>query len=102
MDLKNADFVACLALYQSRKDTAIGLSHITTKQKGLIWYYNTLKQDIAIKSFYLGYVQRASERIKEIVQSVTINTSEKNANLLYQEAIYLEKQIREIKEKWLI
>jgi len=40
----NTNLVAALALYQQRRDTAIGLRHITTKQRYLLWYYNTLQQ----------------------------------------------------------
>lgn len=39
---ENANLTACLLLHQHRRDTAIGLRNVTTKQRGLLWYYNTL------------------------------------------------------------
>lgn len=102
MDLKDADFVACLALYQNRRDTAIGLSHITTKQKGLIWYYNILKTEsynrLIAMSFNLGVIRGARKRIKEIVMQTKLDTPIEEANKLYQEALRLQDAINKATE----
>lgn len=98
MDFSTLNFIGALALHQNRRDTALGLSHITTRQRGLLWFYNTKKQDIAIKSFHYGVIIGARKRIKQIKRTVKPDTPIAEANRLYQEALALQQQIEKSQE----
>lgn len=91
------NLTACLALYQHRRDCAIGLSHVTTKTRGLLWYYNFRNQELYrrlfVQGFNLGVIRQARKRIKEIKKQVTIDTPLDKAQRLHQEALMLQDQI---------
>lgn len=90
---KDANFIACLALYQSKRDKAIGLHHVTSAQQGLLWYYKVLQQREYMKAFHYGVIKGARARIKQIKKQVTKDTPIRKAQLLLNEALNLQKQI---------
>lgn len=93
MDFQSLNFIGALALHQNRRDSALGLSHVTSRQRGLIWYYNTKRQEMAIKSFHYGVIIGARRRIKQIKRKVKADTPIAEAQRLYQEALILRQQI---------
>lgn len=68
----DANIIACLALYQHRRDAAIGLTHITTRQRHLIWYYNRLRQAQAKEylqaATQYGALREIEKRIKGLLK----------------------------------
>lgn len=98
MDFGTLNFIGALALHQNRRDKALGLNHITTQQRGLIWYYNTKKREIAVKSFYYGIILGARKRIGQIKKMVKADTPLAEAQRLYQEALILKQQIDKAQE----
>lgn len=94
------NFIGVLALHQHRRDAAIGLLHVTTRQRGLIWYYNTLQDrrrkqlsEVLNKAFYLGVIKGARRRLRQIKRIVTTNTPLNEAQMLLQEAVTLQQEI---------
>ncbi len=89
----NLNFIGALALHQNRRDMALGLNHVTTKTRGLLWYYNIKQQEIATKSFYYGVIIGCRKRLKQIKKQVKIDTPIEQAQMLYREALVLQEQI---------
>lgn len=93
-------FIACLLLHQHRRDTAIGLSHVTTKQTGLIWYYNELQRQIRHEYIKSAIVKerltQIQARIKQILKEA------KTASLEQQKALLSEAmRLQDIANQWL-
>lgn len=102
-DLKtynSLNFIGALALYQQRRDSAIGLTHATAKQRGLLWFYNTKQQEliqsVSKAAFAQGALQRINQRMTEIMREVKKAKIKRKRELLI-EAIQLE----EIAKQWL-
>lgn len=97
----NLNFIACLALHQQRRDTAIGLTHVTTAQRGLIWYYNLKRRELFTKasqvSFRYGAMQQIDSRMAEIMREAQAAPLERKRELL-AEALSLKKQAQRIKK----
>ena len=95
----NLNFIACLALHQNRRDSAIDLTHVTKAQKGLLWYYNVKKQDLFVKastaSFKHGAMQQIDKRMSEIMIEAKSATLERKRELL-TEALKLKKQAQRV------
>ena len=95
----NLNFIACLALHQNRRDSAIGLTHVTKAQNGLLWYYNVKKQDLFVKastaSFKHGAMQQIDKRMSEIMIEAESATLERKRELL-TEALKLKKQAQRV------
>lgn len=102
MEAVNVNLVATLALYQHRRDSAIGLAHITAKQRGLLWYYNTQRRKLTEKSvraaFVQGVMQEIDKRMAEIMQEAQDAPLERKRELL-QEALSLKKQANRIRKQ---
>lgn len=93
-------FIGALALYQNKRDRALGLTHLTAKQRGLIWYYNTLQAQI-YKDYLRASVNRNAlmgirNRLKRIKREARKAPIERKRELLI-EAIKLE----ELANQWL-
>lgn len=100
MAAKNADLIACLLLHQQGRDNALGLTHITTRQKGLLWFYNHLLfeqyQDYLRAAMAKGALNQIRNDVKRIKRQIRkAKTIEEKRSLLI-EAIKLE----EMAEKW--
>lgn len=97
MEANDAEFIAALLLYQHRQDNALGLYHVTTRQRGLLWYYNTMQlqahksyQALMEKSFHLGVMKGIRRRMRKIKQE--IKATPDKAQALYSEYLVLQKQ----------
>lgn len=97
-NLNNLNFIACLALHQNRRDSALGLNHVTTRTRGLIWYYNVKQrelhesyQDLMLKSFHLGVIRGARKRMRQIRKRINLTTPIEQARTLYQEYTLLQE-----------
>lgn len=93
------NLIASLALYQHRRDVALGMTHLTTKQRGLLWYYQ-MKQQEMIKEFTgaamaKSLVDQIDRRMAEIMQEAQTAPLERKRVLLL-EAIELKKQAHRI------
>ena len=66
------NLISCLLLYQVKQDKALGLDYITTKQRGLLWYYQSLRQDLVTKTVTAAYlnniIQKTAGQIKVLVK----------------------------------
>jgi len=87
-------FIGALALYQQRRDKALGLNHVTVKQRGLLWYYNILQDGIK-REFIAAQVKRDSllqihNRLKRIMREAKSAPIERKRELL-AEAMKLEE-----------
>lgn len=98
IDFKTLNFVAALALHQHKRDVALGLTHVTTKTCGLLWYYNALQQksvesyqDLMLKSFHLGVIRGARKRMRRIRKTIKPTTPIERARALYQEYVILQE-----------
>lgn len=99
MEAKNVNFIGALALYQHRRDTAIGLLHVTTRQRGLLWYYRVLQQKL------IARVTKATEakvvmdlidnRMTQIMTEAQDAPLERKKELL-KEALKLKKQAQRV------
>lgn len=98
----SVNLIAALALYQQRRDSAIGLAHITAKQRGLIWYYNMRQRELLQKtikaSFVHGVMQQIDQRMSEIMTEAQGAPIERKRELL-QEALNLRKQANRVKKQ---
>ena len=69
---RQVSLTSCLLLYQNRQDKALGLEHITVRQRGLLWYYGQLQTDITTKAMTAGYlngiIQQSAAEIKTLVK----------------------------------
>ena len=93
-----------LALRQHWLNRAVGILRVTPQVDILLSAYDKQRQreqaedaaalsKIAAKSFYLGVIQGAIGRIKEIKAVITIDTPIEEAQRLYQEVMLLQEQI---------
>lgn len=90
--LSNLNFIGALALHQHRRDTAIGLTHITTRQKGLIWYYNLLLSQHLKNAAVYGALQTIQKRMSEIMQEAQTSDLDRQRQLLV-EAMNLQERM---------
>lgn len=101
MDFGTLNFIGALALHQNRRDKALVLNHITTRQRGLIWYYNIKQREllatVAKTSFKLGAIQQIDKRMAEIITEAQNVPIERQRELL-KEAIELKKRAQRIKK----
>lgn len=88
------NFIGALALYQHRRDTAIGLTHITQAQRGLLWYYDKKQRDAANKfvkaDAYHAIIQLGAFEIKRLVGEAQQNPGKAREIL---------KQVRQLEVK---
>lgn len=95
----NLNFIGALCLYQQRRDSAIGLTHVTKAQKGLLWLYNLKHQELFVKasqvSFKYGAMQQIDKRMTDIMTEAESATLERKRELL-TEALKLKKQAQRI------
>lgn len=94
MQENNVNFIGSLAIYQHRRDNALGLNHVTAKQRGLLWYYNTLQDGIR-REFIAAQIKRDSmlqihNRLKRIMREAKKASIERKQELL-AEAMKLEE-----------
>lgn len=99
MAARNVNFVGAIALYQHRRDNALGLAHITSQQKGLLWYYNHLRFEqyqnylkAAMAKGALNQIRNDVKRIKRQIRKA--KTIEEKRGLLI-EAIKLEEMAQQ-------
>jgi hypothetical protein len=104
VDLKTFDqlnFIGALALHQHRRDSALGLSHVTTKTRGLLWYYNLKQRELVTRvskvAFVHGAMQQIDQRMAQIMTEAQTAPIERKRELL-KEAIDLKKQAQRIKK----
>lgn len=95
------NFVGALALYQHRRDRALGLSHVTAKTRGLLWYYNAKQRELIKQvsrvAFTHGAMQQIDQRMAQIMAEAQIAPIERKRELL-KEAIELKKQAQRMKK----
>lgn len=83
MELTNSqkiNFVGVLLLHQKKRDDALGLRHVTTRQRGLIWYYNLLNRQSAAAAIYQPLIKelaRQAEGAPVEQQSELLKAAEK-------------------------
>jgi len=103
-DVSPSSLYGLLALRQHRLNRAVGILRVTPQVDILLSAYGKQRQReqaedaaalsaIAAKSFYLGVIQGAMGRIKEIKAAVTADTPIEEAQRLYQEVLLLQDQI---------
>jgi hypothetical protein len=94
------NFIGALALHQHRRDCAIGLTHVTTKTRGLLWYYNIKQREtltrVAQVSFNLGAINQIDKRMAKIMTEAQTASTERKRELL-KEAIKLQKRAKGLK-----
>jgi hypothetical protein len=104
-----ASIYGLLALRQHRLNHAVGILRVTPHIDILLSAYDKQRQreqaedaaalaKIAGKSFYLGVIQGAIGRIKEIKAAVTIDTPIEEAQSLYREVLLLQEQIEKAQD----
>lgn len=96
MEVVNANFIACLALYQAKRDKAIGLMHVTSTQQGLLWYYKVLQQEIAKQYLQAEIAYTSLRQIERRIKRIGIEARKKTTPLerkreLLAEAIKLQE-----------
>lgn len=95
------NFIGALALHQHRRDTAIGLLHVTTRQRGLLWYYGAKQRELASKltkaAVAKGLIDGIDKRMAEIMREAQTATLERKRELL-AEALKLKKEAQRIRK----
>jgi hypothetical protein len=81
------NFVGALLLYQRKRDSALGLVHVTSAQRGLLWYYNLLNRQRVVAQIY-GPV------IKAILGVAEKATDEQEAAALLKQAEAIEEKVK--------
>jgi hypothetical protein len=104
MQLENVDslnLVAALALHQHKRDVAIGLNHITSRVRGLLWFYNLRQREllgkVAKASFRLGAIRQIDKRMAQIMTEAQNAPLERKRELL-KEAVELQKQAKKLRK----
>lgn len=91
----NLNFIGALLLHARRRDTAIGLTHLTSRQRGLLWYYRTKRDELARNftqaAITKGLIDGIDKRMAEIMQEEKTATTERKRELL-TEALKLKAQ----------
>lgn len=98
-----------LALRQHRLNQAVGIKRVTPQVELLLVNYDRARErerredaealsKIAGKSFYLGVIEGAMGRIREIKATVTADTPLEEAQRLYGEVLVLQEQIKKAQE----
>ncbi len=99
-NIGSLNFIGALALHQHKRDMALGLNHITTKTRGLLWYYNVKQRDLLIDvvkaSFKLGTIRQAQRRMNEIMLEVQHAKSHDETVALLKEAKKLKRTIKRL------
>ncbi len=97
----SANLIGALALHQHRRDYAIGLTHITTRTRGLLWYYNIKQREVlsqvAKVSFKLGAISQIDKRMAEIMTEAQDAPLERKRELL-KEATQLKKRAQRLRK----
>jgi hypothetical protein len=82
-------FVAALLYHQYRRDSALGLHHVTTAQTGLLWYYNRLQRNRQMADFHLRRIEALKTMmefgrltIRELSGKVRVGTVEEANKML--------------------
>lgn len=95
------NFIGALALYQHRRDCVLGLSHATTRTRGLLWYYNAKQRELIKQvgrvAFTHGAMQQIDQRMAQIMAEAQTAPIERKRELL-KEAIELKKQAQRMKK----
>lgn len=95
------NFIGALALHQHRRDCAIGLTHVTTRARGLLWYYNIKQRElltqVARASFKVGAIGQIDKRMAEIMAESQTVPIERKRELL-KEAVELQKQAKKLRK----
>lgn len=106
----NIDLIGMLALYQNRRDTAIGLTHITAKQRGLLWYRNVKEQELSQSKAALQQIAQEALRLaNSLNKSIETNRAKmksliaqseqaKDSRPLVSKAMRLQKQVEQAEE----
>lgn len=99
MAARNADFIGAILLHQNRRDNALGLAHVTTQQRGLLWYFNHLlieqHQDYLKAAMAKGALNQIRNDVKRIRRQIRkAKTIEEKRGLLI-EAIKLEEMAQQ-------
>lgn len=95
------NFIGAIALHQHRRDCAIGLSRVTGRVRGLLWYYNIKQRElltqVAKASFKVGAIGQIDKRMAEIMAEAQDAPIERKRELL-KEAIKLQKQAKRLRK----
>lgn len=99
--MNSINLTACLALHQHRRDCAIGLSHVTGRVRGLLWFYNLKQRELltqmAKASFRVGAIGQIDKRMAEIMTEAQDAPIERKRELL-KEAVELQKQAKRLRK----
>lgn len=99
-----------LALRQHRLNQAVGIKRVTPQVDLLLTAYDKAREReqaedaealarLAGKSFYLGVIEGAMNRIRQIREMVKADTEITEAQRLYREVLILEKEIEKAHEE---
>lgn len=98
---KDANFIACLALYQFRRDKAIGLMHVTSTQQGLLWYYKVLQQELAKQYVEIGIAYTGLRQIERRIKRIGIEARKKTTPIERKRELLTEAmKLQELAEQW--
>lgn len=101
MEAKDADFVGALILYQYRQDNALGLHHLTTKQRGLIWYYNLLRLNVHKELIHSAMAKGAMNQIRNQIKRIMREAKKRSTPLERKRQLLIEAmQLEEMASKW--
>ncbi len=92
--LNVGNFIGALALHQYKRDMALGLNHITTMTRGLLWYYNIKQRELSVRfaqaELYNTIIQTGAIEVKSL-----INKAHKNP----EEAVEILKRVRKLEAR---
>lgn len=87
----STNFIAALTIFQHRRDMAIGLTHITTRQRGLIWYYNTILSQHLKNAALYGALKGIQKQMAEIMVEAQSASLDRQRQLLLEAMALQEK-----------
>lgn len=88
------NLLACLALYQHRKDQAIGIGWMSSLVRGLLWYYNWLQQKQMANIMTIYYLTQTIDQKAEAIKELAIKGKDaKNKGEILQQMMNLEAEI---------
>lgn len=90
-ELRTLNFIGALALYQNRRDKAVGISHISRQQRGLIWYYNTILSQHLKNAALYGALKGIQKQMAEIMVEAQSASLDRQRQLLLEAMTLQEK-----------
>lgn len=99
--MDNLHLTACLLLYFQRQDEALGLTWQSRRVRGLLWYYNKLREQSSDKlmttAYLVGIINKGAAAIEQLTIQAETASSSSRENLL-KIALEIQQRVKKADE----